>query len=348
MDVRFSDEQIALRQSVVQVVDRLAPKSVADLDDQDRASRLDAAVSASGWRDLRAGDDQGRPLASAVEVGIVAEELARGVADTPFLGPTLAAELRRVAGAPLASDALEAAETVALGSDMAEPAGSPAGGVAIDAARATSALLVVPAGEDWGIARTKVADGGRRPGGTAGMDLTRPARTLAAAMAEIAAGRLSHDDLVGWTAFGTAVTCADLVGTMRGALALSVDYARQRRQFGQPIGSFQAVQHMLADAAVATEGSANAMLHATWSVDARPAEEALASAAAAKAYCARAARSVCETAVQVHGGFGNTWECMAHVYLRRALLSAAVLGGIGKSLRRVLDFHGIGAGSGLR
>ncbi|HEU5391544.1 MAG TPA: hypothetical protein VFV73_37150, partial [Streptosporangiaceae bacterium] len=84
--------------------------------------------------------------------------MARGVADTPFLGPTLAAELRRVAGAPPAPDALEAAETGALGSDMAEPAGSPADGVAIDAARATSALLIVPAGEDWGIARAKVAD----------------------------------------------------------------------------------------------------------------------------------------------------------------------------------------------
>jgi hypothetical protein len=57
---------------------------------------------------------------------------------------------------------------------------------------------------------------------------------------------------------------------------------------------------------------------------------------------------VCETGIQVHGGIGNTWECMAHVHLRRALLSIDVLGGTGVNLERVLDHHGIGAVSGLR
>ena len=68
----------------------------------------------------------------------------------------------------------------------------------------------------------------------------------------------------------------------------------------------------------------------------------------AKAYCARAARSVCETAIQVHGGIGNTWECLAHVYLRRALLSTDVLGGAAPTSARVLAHHGIGGGDGLR
>jgi alkylation response protein AidB-like acyl-CoA dehydrogenase len=361
MDVRFSAEQSALRQSVVQVVDRLAPKSMVDLGDRDRATRLDAAVAASGWRDLRAGGDGGRPLASAVEVAIVAEELARGAADTPFLGPSLAAELCRAADAEPASGA--PALTVALSSDLSEPAESPADGVAIDAAGAAMALVLAPSAGGWSLAHSPVIHGPEPLTGTAGVDLTRPSRALGALGADgalgpdgalgadvsaVAAGQLSVDGLTRWTAFGTTATCADLVGTMRGALALSVEYARQRRQFGQPIGSFQAVQHLLADAAVAAEGSANAMLHAAWSVDARPSDEALASAAAAKAYCARAASLVCETAIQVHGGFGNTWECMAHVYLRRALLSTAVLGGIGTSLSRVLSFQGIGTSGGLR
>ena len=76
--------------------------------------------------------------------------------------------------------------------------------------------------------------------------------------------------------------------------------------------------------------------------------DALATASSSKAYCARAARAVCETAIQVHGGIGNTWECLAHVYLRRALLSAELLGGIGLSLDRVLASHGIGGDDGLR
>jgi alkylation response protein AidB-like acyl-CoA dehydrogenase len=89
------------------------------------------------------------------------------------------------------------------------------------------------------------------------------------------------------------------------------------------------------------EGSRSAALHAAWAVDALPPDEALVAAAGAKAYCARAARAVCETSIQVHGGIGNTWECLAHVYLRRALVSIDLLGGIGPSLDRVLVGHGL-------
>jgi alkylation response protein AidB-like acyl-CoA dehydrogenase len=135
---------------------------------------------------------------------------------------------------------------------------------------------------------------------------------------------------------------------MRGAVDLATAYARERRQYGAPIGSFQAVQHLLADALVATEGAASTALHAAWAVDALPADDALAAAALAKAYAARAAQQVCETAIQVHGGIGNTWECLAHAHLRRALLSTDLLGGVGPNLDRVLAHQGIGGGRGLR
>ena len=71
----------------------------------------------------------------------------------------------------------------------------------------------------------------------------------------------------------------------------------------------------------------------------------------AKAYTARAARTVCETAIQVHGGIGNTWECFVHVYLRRALLSSALLGDEGHHVRELAQRRlGVGTGvvSGLR
>ena len=108
------------------------------------------------------------------------------------------------------------------------------------------------------------------------------------------------------------------------------------------------MQHLLADAFVAMEGSRSIALHAAWAVDALAGPDALAAAAAAKAYCARAARSVCETAIQVHGGIGNTWECLAHVFLRRALLSSDVLGGVGPNLARVLAARNIEDDDGLR
>ena len=157
-------------------------------------------------------------------------------------------------------------------------------------------------------------------------------------------GRLiDDDDLARWTALGLSLAGADLVGIMRGAVHLATEYATHRRQYGAAIGSFQAVQHLLADAFVLMEGSRSVALHAAWAVDALPADEALAAAAVAKAYCARAALDVCETAIQVHGGIGNTWECLAHVYLRRALLSSDLLGGTGASMDRVLAHFGIGA-----
>jgi alkylation response protein AidB-like acyl-CoA dehydrogenase len=352
MDVRLSPEQRALRDSASQVVDRLGPHAVGELGDAERTAKLDAAVAASGWRELRAADDAGLPWASGVEAAIVAEELGRGLADVPFLGPTLAAELRRLAGAPPAA----APETVALAPDMTalacRPDGTPANGcIAVDARGADSALVLVPAagGHTLGQVALPSGDAGGEDGGP---DLTRTTVALGPAVPVVAVpGQtrvLPDDDEVRVTALGLALTSADLVGTMRGAVRLATDYARERRQYGAPIGSFQAVQHLLADAAVAAEGSHSAALHAAWAVDALPAGEALAAAAVAKAYAARAARSVCETAIQVHGGIGNTWECLAHVHLRRALLATEILGGAGANLARVIDHHGIGGARGLR
>jgi alkylation response protein AidB-like acyl-CoA dehydrogenase len=443
MDVRLSPEQKALRDSVELVVGRLGPKVVADLDDDERSGKLDAAVGASGWRELRAaavacapaasapvasapvasapvasapagsapagsapaGSAQAgsasaasaavasapaasapaasapvasgpagsapacsAPLASAVEAALVAEELARGLADTPFLGPTLAAELRRRAGAAPATER----ETVLFRPDLSAPATVDAGlatiqagsatvdagsassearsgtpfAVAVDAGHASVALALQP-GPDGALLVAVPIEAARTS-----VDLTRPSGVPATGTrpAAITDTRpLTEADLDAWTALGLALTCADLVGVMRGAVQLGCGYATIRRQYGSPIGSFQAVQHLLADAHVATEGSRSVALHAAWAVDALPPREAVAAGAVAKAYCARAALAVCETVIQVHGGIGNTWECLAHVFLRRALLSVDALGGVGPSLQRVLEHNGIGGdGRGLR
>jgi alkylation response protein AidB-like acyl-CoA dehydrogenase len=341
MDVRLSPEQRALQAAAVQMVERLGPQSVRDLDDHERAAKLDAAVAASGWRELRTADNDGQPWSSAVEVAVVAEELARGPADVAFIGPVLAADLRRLAGAPAATSA----ETVAFTSDLAAPAQADGGQlvgscVAFDAAGATNALVLVGEGDGSTLASVPV-----EPASYA-VDLTRTTAAVDVQRLVPLQGRQSavtEDDIARWTALGLALTSADLVGTMRGAIELTVDYASKRRQFGATIGSFQAMQHLLADAFVAMEGSRSIALHAAWAVDALPASEALAAAAAAKAYSARAALQVCETAIQVHGGIGNTWEHHAHVYLRRALLSSDVFGGVGPNLTRVLAHRGIGA-----
>ena len=114
MDVRLSPEQKALRDAAANVADQLGPLTVRQLDDHDRRLRLEKAVVASGWREMRTPDEDGRPWASAVEVALIAEQLARRTTDTAFIGPVLASELRRLAVAPVASDP----ETVGLTTDL--------------------------------------------------------------------------------------------------------------------------------------------------------------------------------------------------------------------------------------
>ena len=157
--------------------------------------------------------------------------------------------------------------------------------------------------------------------------------TVGAATSGLDGVLLTDAEVARSRALGLTVTVADLVGVIEGALATTIAYAQERQQYGVPIGSFQAVQHLLAEARVLLEGSISVAQYAAWAVDALPPREALDAGAVAKAYCARAARTVCETAIQVHGGIGNTWECFVHVYLRRALLSSAVLGDEGHQLR---------------
>lgn len=344
MDVRLSAEQVALRESAARLLDTLGPKNVADLDDAERATKLDAAVAAAGWREIRGSDGAGQPIASGVEAVLVAEELGRAAADTAYLGPILASDLcRRAEVAEIPTGA-----TVALSPDLAElatVAAAPATGTAVTAPAATvidargseAAVALVPADGGHTLSALEVAPPAVR------VDLTRAVAAAAASASKpLASARLlADDDLAAWTAFALAVTCGDLVGTMRGATTLACEHATVREQYGRPIGSFQAVQHLLADAHVAAEGAYSLTLHAAWAVDALPPEQALLAAREAKAYCSRAARTVCETAIQVHGGIGNAWECMAHVYLRRALHSSDILGGVGPGLSHVLAQHGI-------
>jgi len=338
MDVRLSSEQEALRDAAARVVGQLGVHTVADLDDPERSARLEAAVLAAGWRELRAADETGAPWASGVETAIVAEELGRGLADAPFVGPTLAADLRRHAGAA-SCDGETVVLDAALGGLALETDDR---AVAVDAQRSATGLTLTPEHRLGAVALDDPC---------IDVDLTRASRSVRTGVATTMiqpSGPVSTDAQQRWTALGLALTCADLVGVMRGAIALTTDYAKDRRQYGVAVGSFQAVQHLLADALVAAEGGSSVTRHAAWAVDALDPAEALAAGAVAKAYCARAARTVCETAIQVHGGIGNTWECIAHVYLRRALVSIEMLGGVGPSLDRVLASRGIGDDDGLR
>lgn len=288
MDVRLNAEQRQLRDAAAKLADDLGPGSVAELDETSRVTRLERAVAQTGWRDLRSDG------ASGVEVAIVAEEFGRGLVDVPFLGPVLADDLGRHV-------ALGAGPTTVAFKETAIDAG----GATQAATVREHAVLTAP----LGVVR-------------AGADLTRPGAELAGELQRV--GELSADAAAAWQALALVTTSADLVGAARGAHALACDYAKIREQYGKPIGSNQAIAHLLAEGLALIEGSVSVLRHAAWAVDETDAADAVRAARIAKIYCARTARTVCETAIQVHGGIGNTWECLAHVYLRRALASTGL------------------------
>jgi hypothetical protein len=336
VDTRDSPEQAEVRRSARQLARELGPATVADLDDATRAKRLAVAVRDAGWLELRGNGGDGAPLAGGVEAAIVADALGGAAADVAFVGPLLGGDLARRAGVGDPDGSV-----VAFSSSLTEPAfvsstTTTAPIYAVDAAgeHVDAAYALVPEGSGYRLGRVPIAGGS--PTTSRGSDLTRavlviPIGTPVEAVPDVHR-LLTADDLAACDALGLALTSADLVGVMRGVLEITVAYATGRRQFGAPVGSFQAVQHLLAEARCLMEGSLSVALHASWAVDNLAPDDARAAGRVAKAYCARAARTVCETALQVHGGIGNTWECIVHVYLRRALLSSRWFGGDGEQL----------------
>jgi alkylation response protein AidB-like acyl-CoA dehydrogenase len=123
----------------------------------------------------------------------------------------------------------------------------------------------------------------------------------------------------------TAALVAEMVGGMQRSLEITVEYAKMRKQFGKPIGMFQAVQHQCADMYLETESSRSAVYYAAWALE-QNAPDASAAVSIAKMYASDASRTVGNRGIQVHGGMGFTWENDLHLYYRRAKSSETMFG----------------------
>jgi alkylation response protein AidB-like acyl-CoA dehydrogenase len=132
--------------------------------------------------------------------------------------------------------------------------------------------------------------------------------------ASVVGGQEVLDEVLRRAAVGAA---AEMLGAARRCMEMSVEYARVRHQFGQPIGAFQAIKHACADMLLEVENAHAATYYAAWALDAGVPDAALA-ASVAKAHVNEAARKVCGSAIQVHGGIGFTWEYDLHLYVKRA------------------------------
>jgi alkylation response protein AidB-like acyl-CoA dehydrogenase len=291
--------------------------------------------------------------AGLVELAVVAEEFGRAVAPAPLVGTVaLAATALRVGGDDAARaellPAIAEGETVlALAATDARGAWAPAeptvratradGGWrltgeqahVLDGAAADAVLVL--AGTDAGPGLFLVD--GAAPGLTrepqSPLDQTRrparlrhdgvPARAVGEPGSAAAAVAAARD-------VAAVVLAAEAVGGAQRLLDLSVEHARTRLQFGRPIGSFQAVKHRCADMLVEVEHARSAAYHAAWAHDTGVDDPSLA-ADLATVVAAAAYLAVAKGAVQVHGGIGFTWEHPAHLYYKRAVGDAALLGG---------------------
>jgi alkylation response protein AidB-like acyl-CoA dehydrogenase len=137
------------------------------------------------------------------------------------------------------------------------------------------------------------------------------------------------------------VLAAELVGVAARALDMAVEYAKEREQFERPIGAYQAVSHRLAGMLWDVEEARSLTYYAGWVADAQPESLPLA-ASMAKARASDAATAVTHDAIQVFGGIGFTWEHDVHFFLKRARVSAQLLGTPRQHRERVAALAGMG------
>jgi len=140
---------------------------------------------------------------------------------------------------------------------------------------------------------------------------------------------------------GQVALAAELVGVAQRALEMATEYAKERHQFERPIGAYQAVSHRLADMLWDVEEARSLTYYAAWCADAEPESLPLA-AAMAKARASDSATAVTHNAIQTFGGIGFTWEHDIHFFLKRARVSARIMGTPGSHRDRVASLVGLG------
>jgi alkylation response protein AidB-like acyl-CoA dehydrogenase len=138
----------------------------------------------------------------------------------------------------------------------------------------------------------------------------------------------------------TVMNAAESVGVAARAIEMAVDYAKDRKQFDRPIGTYQAVSHACAQMLLEVEGARSVVYWAAWALDYEP-ETAPLAVACAKAYASDAARRVPRAALQVHGGIGFTWEHDLHFFLKRGEANAHTYGDSTAHRERVATLTGL-------
>ncbi|OBH03554.1 acyl-CoA dehydrogenase family protein [Mycobacterium sp. E1747] len=349
MNLELSDEQVALRDTTRRYLAEKA--SIAEhvrplLDDPTGSTEpVWRGLAGLGTTGLLVPEAYGGAGMTMVEAGIVAEELGAALHPGPWLSTAVAAAraLTRLGPIDAAAELLSGiadgtmiATVCFLDAKTASVAASRQGGDDVlrgaitavpDAAAAHVLLVLAENGGGQGLFAVRTDSPGVSIVPERGIDQTRkqfrvtldsaPAQRLAAASPGDVAAVI--DDVL-------IAKAADALGAARAVMTAAIEYAKTRTQFGQPIGSFQAVQHLCVDMFETVELGRSGVIHALWAADNADDDERRQSAVRTKAFAGRLA-TVGDTAIQVFGGIGYTWEHDAHLYLKRLLGWSAFLAG---------------------
>jgi alkylation response protein AidB-like acyl-CoA dehydrogenase len=265
-----------------------------------------------GWPGIAISEEHGGQGLGLVELCVLLEELGYACAATPFLGSALAALALEQAG--------RTEHLAALATGEARGAFGRVGELIPDAPGADVVVLVDADGQG------SFVDGSAVETVTA-IDSTRSYGRVSAAGEPLGDISAAADRAL-------VAVSAELVGVCQRALDMSVEYVKDRKQFGVPVGVYQGVSHKAAQMLLDTEGGRSATYYAAWTADADP-DKLPTAAAGAKAWTSDRARDVTGSAIQLHGGIGFTWEADVHWFYKRAQLDAHFLGGGGEHRARI-------------
>jgi alkylation response protein AidB-like acyl-CoA dehydrogenase len=316
-----------IAESARDLLDREAPRddTLRRLRSEAYSARIWAAAAEAGWFRLLTAESEGGLEAGAGELAALFREVGRHLAAGPFAEAIVAGGLLR-SSAELGPDTNVITFGGLRGTAGPRTATGSAGAVehaddahllllAADVEGGRAVIAVDPRDERVGVERLAAVDLAGRP---CRVELRQASFEVVAA-GEAAARLLERAD-----ALLAVAGAATLAGIARELVEMTVQYAKDRVQFERPIGSFQAVQHRLAEMAVTTAGIESAVEAAIVATEARAPWEA----AALWALAAEMTRDVAQSALQVHGGIGFTDEHRLHAYLKRTLrLQAAAAEG---------------------
>ncbi len=337
MDYDLSEDQIALRDGARELLDGVSPTAAVRLVVDAGTGTSDeiwAAMVEQGWLGVALAEERGGLGFGTVEMAVMLEEIGRHATPVPFAPTVLALDALDRAGRADDVAALVSGEVVGAVAWSARAdavRATEAGGWVLDgradpvvAASQASVLVVVAEAPDGPALFRVDLDAVGRPAPEPAMDRTRQIAWVdfAATPAERIGGADAVEALVDR---GAVYAAAEMLGGAARVLDLTVEYAKDREQFGRPIGSFQALKHRCADMLVDVEGMRSTVFWAAWCIGAEDPERSVA-ASTAKIWSSDASKRVMASALQIHGGIGFTWEHDLHFFLKRAQLDQRTFG----------------------